>query len=398
MNKYFYFPILKTKPSEIRAFKELTEEIKMQTLPIIEMTGARSYTYSKNYKKNPELIGKKRPGDINTKRKTILDMVGMGKFILDITDDESLRYDGIEELQNPSNGYNAWLEFLLADNKFKCQVIPTIQFNTEDLQNTFLQVSKLAKEFHYLALKLPGFIFESDNINDSRLYDIKNITANDMIQSVIDKINELIGEKERLIVIIDFGYIKDLEEYKECITSCLSNIKDISKLKTLLLSSSSFPSYVRPIEENEMDVQELKLFNFCRSALKKDNKVLHCDFASIHPVQYQTSGGGWIPRIDYIYQNNLDLKYCYKRAASSEKYKNDSDEYKILARKVISSTNYKPIENQSTWGDARISAKAHGDDEGKAPSYWISVRANLYMTKLYNIMTNEEYDYSFLLL
>ena len=395
MNEYFYFPILKTKPSEIRAFKELDEQIKNQVLPIIEMTGARSYTYPKNYK-NAELVGKKRPGDINTKRKTILDMVGTRRFILDITDDISLRYDGIEQLQDSNNGYDSWLKFLTADDNFKKQVIPTIQFNTEDLKNTFLQVENLKKEFPYLALKLPGFIFESNTINDSRLYDIKNITANDMIQSVIDKINELIGEKDRLIVIVDFGYIKNFEEYKECVYSCVTNITNLNDVKALLFSSSSFPSYVKPIEENEMEAQELKLFNFCRNMLRKDNKILHCDFASIHPVQYQTNGGGWIPRIDYIYQNHLDLKYCYKRAASNEKYKNDSDEYKILAKKVIKADNYSPIESRPTWGDIRIAAKANGDDEGKAPSYWISVRANLYMTRLCDIMTSEEYDYSFL--
>lgn len=395
MNKYFYFPILKTKPSEIRAFKELDDELKNHVLPIIEMTGARSYTYNKNCKK-AELVGKKRPGDINTKRKTILDMVGTKRFILDITDDISLRYDGIEQLQDSTNGYSLWLKFLLADEKFKNQVIPTIQFNTEDLENTFLQVSNLAKEFQYLALKLPGFIFESETINDSRLYDIKNVTANDMIQSVIDKVNDLIGEKERLIVIVDFGYIKNLEEYESCISSCIKSITNISNIKALLLSSSSFPSYVKPIEENEMEIQELKLFNYCRNILKKDNKILHCDFASIHPVQYQTNGGGWIPRIDYIYQNNLDLKYCYKRAASNEKYKNDSEEYKILAKRVISADNYEKIKDRNNWGDIRISAKANGEEEGKAPSYWISVRANLYMTRIYDIMVNEEYDYSFL--
>ena len=80
---YYYFPILKTKPSEIRAFKELDEKVRNNILPIIEMTGARSYTYPENHK-NVNLAGKKRPGDINKKRKTILDMVGNNKFILDI--------------------------------------------------------------------------------------------------------------------------------------------------------------------------------------------------------------------------------------------------------------------------------------------------------------------------
>lgn len=395
MNEYYYFPILKTKPSEIKAYKELNETVKQQILPIIEMTGARSYTYPKNCK-NIELIGKKRLGDINTKRKTILDMVGDNKFILDITDDVSLRYDGIEQLQNTAHGYGSWLNFLLADEKFKNQVIPTIQFNTDDIENTFLQVKNFSKEFPYLALKLPGFIFESNNFNDSRLFDIKNVVANDEIQSIIDIISDFIDGKERLIVIIDFGYIKNFEEYRECIKSCVSKINNLNNIKALLFSSSSFPSYVKPVEENEMEAQELKLFNYCREKLGKDNKILHSDFASVHPVQYQTSGGGWIPRIDYINQNQLEFKYCYKRAASSEKYKNDSDEYKSLARKVLNSENYEPIASKEVWGDVQIAAKAAGAEEGKSPSHWIAVRANLYMTRLFDSMKAEEFDYSFL--
>ena len=380
----------------MKAYINLDENIKKQILPIIEMTGARSYTYPKTCK-NQELIGTKRAGDINKKRKTILDMVGENKFILDITDDESLHYDGIAQLQNPENGYAEWIKFLLADEKFKKQVIPTIQFNTDDIENTISQIENLSKEFYYLALKIPGFIF-NNNINNSNLYSLTNIVENDVIQSVIDFTTDKIRINERLIVIVDFGYIKNLEDYKTCISSCLSAITDIKNTKALLFSSSSFPSFVKPIEENKMEVQELKLFDFCRQNLNNDNKILHCDFASIHPVQYQTSGGGWIPRIDYINQEIKELKYCYKRAQSSEKYKNDSDEYIALAQKVLNANNYQKVSNREVWGDAQIHNKANGIEEGKSPAHWIAVRANLYMTRIFDIMSTEEFGYSYLTL
>lgn len=396
MNKYYYFPILKTKPSEIKAYTNLDENIKKQILPIIEMTGARSYTYPKTCK-NQELIGTKRAGDINKKRKKILNMVGENKFILDITDDESLHYDGIAQLQNPENGYAEWIKFLLADEKFKKQVIPTIQFNTDDIENTISQIENLSKEFYYLALKIPGFIF-NNNINNSNLYSLANIVENDVIQSVIDFTIDKIRINERLIVIVDFGFIKNLEDYKTCISSCLSAITDIKNIKALLFSSSSFPSFVKPIEENKMEVQELRLFDFCRQNLNNDNKILHCDYASIHPVQYQTSGGGWIPRIDYINQEIKELNYCYKRAQSSEKYKNDSDEYIALSQKVLNANNYQKISNREVWGDAQIHNKANGIEEGKSPAHWIAVRANLYMTRIFDIMSTEEFGYSYLTL
>lgn len=60
-----------------------------------------------------------------------------------------------------------------------------------------------------------------------------------------------------------------------------------------------------------------------------------------------------------------------------------SSEYPILARLVIDSYNYKPITEIITEGDIRIRNRANNGEEGKAPSYWIAVRSNLYVTAQY---------------
>ena len=62
--KFKYMPILKTRPSENRAYEKLADTVKDKILPIIEMTGARSYKYPKTHK---TLAGVVRPGDINKK-------------------------------------------------------------------------------------------------------------------------------------------------------------------------------------------------------------------------------------------------------------------------------------------------------------------------------------------
>ena len=63
-----------------------------------------------------------------------------------------------------------------------------------------------------------------------------------------------------------------------------------------------------------------------------------------------------------------------------KKNKNNSDAYEELAKRVINASNYQQIDNLTVWGDEQIDLKSKGENNGNAPSFWISVRANLYMT------------------
>lgn len=376
MKKTFrYMPILKTRPSENKAYEKLSDTVKDNILPIIEMTGARSYKYPKTHK---TLAGVIRPGDINKKIENILSLVQNRPFILDITDDESLMYDGINVIKNPENGYHEWRKFLTKNEDFKKLVIPTIQFDTNYIADTFLQIEELNKEFKYLALKISAFKF---NVPDkcSNLFSVHNLSANTIIQSIIDKIVEKIGEN-KLILILDFGFISEFERYKSIIDDCLGSIKNTNHLKAIIPVSSSFPSYVKPISENTFNAQEELLYSYIKNTQKYSN-IYFGDYASLHPVKYPTSGGGWIPRIDYI-ENSDILKYSYKRASSDKKNKNNSDAYEELAKLVKDASNYKQINGLNIWGDEQIDLKSKGENNGNAPSFWISVRANLYMTIL----------------
>lgn len=370
-----YMPILKTRPSENKAYEKLNDTIKDNILPIIEMTGARSYKYPKTHK---TLAGVIRPGDINKKIESILSLVKNRPFILDITDDESLMYDGINVIKNPENGYQEWRKFLTKNENFKQLVIPTIQFDTNYIADTFLQIEELNKEFKYLALKISAFKF-NDPDKCSNLFNVHNLSANTIIQSIIDKIVEKIGEN-KLILILDFGFISEFEKYKLIIDDCLAKITNTNHLKAVIPVSSSFPSYVRPIPEYSMEAQEELLYSYIKNT-KKYSNIYFGDYASLHPVKYPTSGGGWIPRIDYI-ENSKVLKYSYRRASSDKKNKNNSDAYEELAKLVKNASNYKQIDNLNIWGDEQIDLKSKGENNGNAPSFWISVRANLYMTIL----------------
>jgi hypothetical protein len=376
MPKYCYFPILKTRPSEFAAYDVLENSVKDGILPILEMTGALGYTYPKNYREE-NLRGKKRPGDIYKKIRKILDLVEARKFVLDITDDESLMYYGLSDKNNGlldhTNGYKAWLDFLKEDRNFKQQVIPTIQFHTKYRNDVEEQIKSLDSTFHYIAIKLPAFMSSGKNIFDSN-----TIVFNSSIQRIINWINGHLTQS-KLIVILDFGYIKEFDMYNNLIVNGLSTINDLSGIAALIPVSSSFPHFVtnvsKPIPSAEIDI-----FDCVKTAFPNVNNIYCGDYSSIHPTQYE-GGGGWIPRIDYIVRDDTGrvIQYDYFRGT----VKNTSLEYIDLAEKVINAKNYIPITALSVVGDQRIAAKAGKRTEGKAPAYWITVRSNIYMTTQY---------------
>lgn len=372
MVEYVYCPILKTRQSEIDAYDMLDISVKDCMLPIIEMTGALGYTYPKNYKIE-ELRHTHRNGDIYKKINKILDLVQNRRFILDITDDESLMYDGLKEnggLLDPTNGYEKWLAFLKNDINFKKLVIPTIQFNTEYKEDLIKQIMLLNSDFDYIAIKLPAFI------SSSQLYS-SEIIFNVSIQKIINRISKYVTTK-KLILIIDFGYIKDFSNYEKMVDDGMHQFDSVDIIKAVIPVSSSFPNFVVSVDK------PIKSFENTISGKVKnglnllDVPVIHGDYASIHPTKYEMGGGGWIPRIDYIVRDEEGKPIWFDYVRGTRK--NTSSEYPLLARSVINNNNYKRIPEINAEGDIRIKNKANNGQEGKAPSYWIAVRSNLYLT------------------
>lgn len=381
MSSYYYCPVLKTRPAEFNAYESLNDSVKNGILPIIEMTGALSYTYPKNYKVK-ELQNTKRPGDINIKIKKIYSLMQGRKFILDITDDEALMYDGLSEakggLLDSTNGYEKWISFLTQDSKFKESVIPTIQFNTQKPRSEIeQQIQRLNYFFPAVAIKLPALVkMDSDPFSAK----IQFNTSIERILAFIERIMPL----AKLILILDFGYIKNFEETKNLISNSMDTLSSLQKVNAIIPVSSSFPNFVPKNVSKSIDISEFDIYQLVKTKAI-GNKVVCGDFASLHPVKYDMSGGGWIPRIDYIItnKNGRPIKYGYERGQE----RNTSSEYTGLARRVLTSSNYSPVPQIVTEGDLRIRHKAEGDIEGKAPAYWIAVRSNLYMTWQYLYLT-----------
>lgn len=382
MGEYVYCPILKTRQSEVDAYDMLDVSVKDAILPIIELTGALGYTYPKNYKIE-ELRHTHRSGDIYKKINKILDLVQGRKFILDITDDESLMYDGLKEdggLLDHNKGYEKWISFLTSDETFKNLVIPTIQFDTNYKEDLVEQIQKLNVCFDYIALKLPAFVSSSDVYSSEIIF-------NKNIQRIIDWIAKFV-KNTKLILIIDFGYIKDYTIYKAMVDEGLKQFNKLDIIKAVIPVSSSFPNFVVSVSKPIKSFENI-ISKSVKNSISKLVPVIHGDYASIHPTKYEMGGGGWIPRIDYIVRDEQGQPIYFDYARGSKK--NTSSEYPALARLVINSYNYQQISEIDTEGDIRIKNRANNGQEGKAPAYWIAVRSNLYLTSQYLYVKKESF-------
>ncbi len=373
MNKYFYCPILKTRQAEVNAYDMLDVSLKDVILPIIEMTGELGYTYPKNYKVE-NLRGLHRSGDINKKISKILNLVGGRKFILDITDDESLMFDGLKEnggLLDNNDGYKKWINFLTSDEIFKNLVIPTIQFNTLYKDDVRKQIEKLNNLFPYVAIKLPVFLTDNSEVK-----------FNFNIVKILEWVSSFFNS-DKLFVILDFGYIRDFNIYLSVLNKKFEAMNECpfsTKIKAIIPVSSSFPASITSIGKQEhMKIFENIVADYVRKKLLNFT-VINGDYSSLYPTKYEMRAGGWIPRIDYVVKDdkNCPVEYKYIRGSS----RNNSSEYFVLSRQVINSKDYIPsyIGDNISEGDARIKNKSEGGQEGNSPSYWIAVRSNLYLT------------------
>ena len=147
--------------------------------------------------------------------------------------------------------------------------------------------------------------------------------------------------------------------------------------KAIICSFSSFPSAVGKRPYGGYNTGSFKILEVItnKSLLNKYQFVLHGDYGSVHPKRYETAGGGWIPRIDFL----TEEYFFYHRHQRQP----EDGGYIRAAKEVISNENYKRIKGIDVWGDNEIAATANENPNGLNPAHWIAVRINLYITKQY---------------
>lgn len=337
---FVYFPILKSRTSELRAYENLSIQAKQEMLPIIELTKSRIS------KSNPE-------GSIKKKIEEIKKILDSNLFILDLTTDDTLKNSQIDRmLLKSQNGYKEWVDFIKKIiNTYNLKIIPCIHYNPNRIEDVKLQIKQLGESIKNLPLALR---FDAkDNDNPKYIENIKEFTKD-------------------CILILDGGYTEKSLDF---------NLESISKynFKAIICAYSSFPS---ALPNNGEDVEIYPLTEQKNYVLLKKQYpyIFYGDYACAHSIRYDTQARGWIPRIDIPlldYHQRDILYYC--RCRTSERI-NTEQAYQNCAKSLFKINEIKDSIDDSIWGFRVFDDAINGYVAGKSPSFWISVRMNIYIT------------------
>lgn len=335
--KFYYFPILKSRDSELKAYKELSTEDKKKILPILELTRSR-------------ITQKNRNGSIEKKMKEITEIFVDNCFILDLTTEETLDNDEIQSmLLSNDNGYKKWVDFVMKCRDSGLNFIPCIHYNPDCIDDVLKQSEALNSKFQTLALRLNAL--DSDNHEYLK-----------MIEKYLDK----------CIVILDAeNQQKDFDFFRY-----IHAISDL-KIKAIIYAYSCFPPTVPISNEGEVKKYDLGL----NRLYEEFPNAYYGDYALATARRYDMQARGWIPRIDIpsIKNNRVEFWYCRYRTSDTM----DTEQaYAECAKNLYSKIEMLINERKPTWGEKVFLDAKDGYVAGKSPSFWISVRNNIYMSKM----------------
>ncbi|WP_417480444.1 beta family protein [Maricaulis maris] len=343
---FSYFPILKTKDAELRAISNLDILTAGKILPTYELTKSR-------------ITKKDSIGDIAKRVQEIANIQGKRPFILDVTTDPKQTNSQTEALLSPTAGYRNWQVFLGAHSALN--VIPIIHIDfvlDPSLTETTEFVKAASHSYSTLALRLPPYL--------------EKIEYEQILNAVTPHL-----EESKIDLLLDAGCIRKVakkeginpiaNQFSDSFQEIIRISKNIEWLRHVVCIAGSFPLIVSQEggdEKGDFEIYEQTLWTSLRGV---QPRFKFGDYASINAAQVEIRGGTFVPRIDFC----TDDRFFYHR------YRRNEGSYAKCARQVVDDVNYRTF---GTWGDEEIMTAATAIPSGISPSFWISTRANRYMT------------------
>lgn len=350
-----YYPILKTTIAEMRALKNISKKEWANITPILELTKSRK---SKN---NQEC-------DVYKKIEEIIDTVRSDSLILDITSIESLSNEQIDSFQVEDNGFSNWCDFINEIKRSKkINITPVmLSYPDSDLGNLLQEIDSLCSSEGRVAIRIP--ILETG------------------LEDLFDNIKMILISRTSLIshIIFDLEFVdekvNDVSGIVHLINNFCGHVPD-GFTGELVIASSSFPaSALDRLEKNDdkydnnFSLHTLKLYSDIIFHLKNKWKSFHFpfgDYACIHPFRNESKAYNWIPRIDYP---TVDTIFFSRR-------KREDNGYIECAKNIVVLNEFRG-DTLSCWGMDEIKNTSNGKPGGLSPSYWISVRSNIHMSRM----------------
>ncbi|WP_316677804.1 hypothetical protein [uncultured Tolumonas sp.] len=343
MSEFVYFPIIKTRDSELRCFEHIDDDDFAKILPIYELTKSRKTT------KAPD-------GDIYRRMKQIADIQKGRPFILDLSTDEKYSNPQIEQLLSEYDGFKEW-QYFIFDLHSELNIIPMVHLYEDD-NGEFSDVEHFVRNASSrtksLAVRLP--------------YDLIGEDIKRYLNPIISNLNK----DCKLYVLLDAESVR-AEPISDVVATFLDACSGTesfgSKIEDVVMLCSSFPSSVAQVGGEDI-AGSFKIFEEdIYQGIISEFPIKYGDYASINTEQIEMKGGTFVPRIDIA---SLDGKsFAYKR------YRRNNGGYVRAAEHTISDTDsYIPL---GVWADEEILAAAANNPSGISPAFWISIRMNYYI-------------------
>lgn len=351
MKKFTYFPIIKTRDSELRCFKKLTENQLDKILPIYELTKSRKTKLSPD-------------GDISKRMNEIKEIQKEKPFILDITTDTRYSNSQTRALLNSYHGFYEWHNFLFDTHK-DLNIIPMIHlYLTNDFTEIKAFVSNCCSRtnIRHLAVRLP--------------YNIDK----DFLVACFGAISTSLSDTCKIYVILDVGYFRNEISLIQDITSstCSAIVPFNSIIEEIILTSTTFPRSPAQTGKNDIsghfNIYEKELY---QNLLTEFPELKYGDYASINTEQIEIKAAAFVPRIDIVSEDGDTFSYT--------RYRRLDGGYIRCAKELLTHNHYRKLK---TWANEQIELAAHGFPEGISPSFWISVRMNYYIANRLNVIEN----------
>lgn len=343
-DKFCYFPLIRTRDSELRCFEHLENEVLSCTLPVYELTRSRKTT------KDPD-------GAISKVMERISNIQKNLPFILDLTASELYTNAQIKDLLDPNNGYSEWQRFVF--NTYKdLNIIPVIHVNEDRTQTDYSQ--------------LCDFVLTSPRKNKLFAIRIPIDLPPTEITYLFEKLQAALVQVEaKVIVLMDAGFVgKNVSVTVELFTG-FSKVLDeyAASIYKKVMLCTSFPKNVaqgRNEHEDSFRIYEEEIYQKVKNLVAD---IGYGDYCSINTEQIERAGGGFIPRIDVASTDGNSFSY--------KRYRQSEGGYVRCAKRTIEDTRC--YTDLKTWADEKIQEASAGKPYRLNPSSWIAVRMNYYI-------------------
>ena len=380
---YRYFPIMKTAASEFRAWSELDSNIKRKISPIVELTRGRKIAGKS--KAIPESEWHSTPGIFGFKRNIdrFVDLFkGQETVILDATRDDDLSCFEVEQLLSSQAAYEKWVKFntdLLADVP---GLVPTLIIAPDGNEDAAQYESNLKGQLAALQANFGKVAYRVSMQSDTEfLYDFY-LLKSDLIS---------LTKSGEFFVILDHEFIRQGTASLHSVrtSAVINQIRSIVPGARIVVNSTSFPKMVDDVSSHHYELEEYRLFEILQASTGQD--IFYGDYASVNPMRNDIKGGvGWIPRIDFVSDNEQTVYYRRRRNKIGERegaggrtvpvYDEYGPHYIDIAKRVLADERF--VDDGRSWGVRKIKETAASNIAGKAPGFWISVRMEIHLCRL----------------